>query len=552
MSSNAKGGVGLQEFVAAVHSGPSRHMLRSLVRKLRLGYNFGFRVPKGYDYSRPTHGNYAADGWDFLGDFAELRQTRNYGLHVNYTPERQRWQDEAIKSVITRVTTSANYTPWLVFTCGPMGVGKGYALSWMSKHGFFPLENIVHVEHDGFKMMMPEWPGYVERDRETAGTMTHRESCYMVEIAQAAAMQKRQNIWVDGSLRNAEFYAGEFEDIRNRFPHYRISIFYVEADEATIRARIKHRAQITGRDVPEHLIVDSLQAMDRVLKTLTPLCDFVARINNEGSVPVLTAFETINTSGCWSLIKERFAQQRDSICDFPQALAPLPLVRLPDEHLALLRAGDGPTGLQLLLGEAEGNGLQGKLRALLPPVTELATTPRFRVTLSDFARKLAMIPRRADSCMWVYPHPACSEEPAAVEQVVGPYRLWKSQLRALGFTSEEQTDPLVQLLFEGGFCYLDDQGALEGVSAVSHRGEPTVLQFGEPSRLSEAASAAMPPGRFRRVTKTYLRERGARNFAWVLPGEHFTGSDVGGRDGAMVYELEGGSKSLLRFPVVQD
>jgi len=25
--------------------------------------------------------------------------------------------------------------PWIVYTCGPMGAGKGYALSWMSEKG---------------------------------------------------------------------------------------------------------------------------------------------------------------------------------------------------------------------------------------------------------------------------------------------------------------------------------------------------------------------------------------------------------------------------------
>ena len=27
-----------------------------------------------------------------------------------------------------------------------MGAGKGYVLSWMSRSGYFPLENIVHVD----------------------------------------------------------------------------------------------------------------------------------------------------------------------------------------------------------------------------------------------------------------------------------------------------------------------------------------------------------------------------------------------------------------------
>lgn len=58
---------------------------------------------------------------------------------------------------------------------------QGYTLSWMSQHGFFPLENIVHIDPDAFKMMMPEWPDYVARDRDNAGTMCHMESCFMVE-----------------------------------------------------------------------------------------------------------------------------------------------------------------------------------------------------------------------------------------------------------------------------------------------------------------------------------------------------------------------------------
>lgn len=45
----------------------------------------------------------------------------------------------------------ANYNS-KVYTCGPMGAGKGYALSWMSKHSFFPLEDIVHIDPDHFKV----------------------------------------------------------------------------------------------------------------------------------------------------------------------------------------------------------------------------------------------------------------------------------------------------------------------------------------------------------------------------------------------------------------
>ena len=49
--------------------------------------------------------------------------------------------------------------------------------------------------------------------------------------------------------------------------------------------------------------------MDKSLNTLTPLCDFVARINNEGHEPTLVAFETVDTKGNWRVISDRFARR---------------------------------------------------------------------------------------------------------------------------------------------------------------------------------------------------------------------------------------------------
>lgn len=140
----------------------------------------------------------------------------------------------ARRSVVRRTEPQPN--PWIIFTCGPMGVGKvghpgvswrlvimptivhtqGYTLYWLSANGYFPLENIVHVDPDHFKRCMPEvkrqrvrlrqrgsthsillgmlassdtttsvatmqryyvgqWEHYVARDKEKAGVHCHRE-----------------------------------------------------------------------------------------------------------------------------------------------------------------------------------------------------------------------------------------------------------------------------------------------------------------------------------------------------------------------------------------
>ena len=130
-----------------------------------------------------------------------------------------------------------------------MGAGKGYALSWMSRHGYFPLEDIVHIDPDHFKRLMPEWDVYVSKG-EPAGDRCHRESGFIQEIAQEAAMRKSQNVWVDGSLRDGDWFKVVFQGVRKQYPHYKIAIFEVTASEANVRARIAKRERLTGRGVP--------------------------------------------------------------------------------------------------------------------------------------------------------------------------------------------------------------------------------------------------------------------------------------------------------------
>ena len=84
--------------------------------------------------------------------FGEIRRTLDYGYHVNYALSRQETQDALLQSVVGRGVVEPRAAPWIVYTCGAMGAGKGYVLRWMSRQGFFPLEEIVHVDHDAFRL----------------------------------------------------------------------------------------------------------------------------------------------------------------------------------------------------------------------------------------------------------------------------------------------------------------------------------------------------------------------------------------------------------------
>eukprot|EP00298_Acanthocystis_sp_HF-20_P013198 c20253_g2_i3.p1 GENE.c20253_g2_i3~~c20253_g2_i3.p1 ORF type:complete len:619 (-),score=226.48 c20253_g2_i3:100-1911(-) len=290
--------------------------------------NIKFTVSPDYDYDRSTWENYMIDEPEFHGKYAAIRAKRDFAFHKSYTKERQLWQDSLLD--ILTVREDPQPAPWIVYTCGPMGAGKGYAFSWMSKNNYFPLEHVVHIDPDYFKSAMPEWKGYVEQSA-IAGTLCHKESGYIAEIAQEIAMQNKQHIWVDGSLRDGKWYCKVFDDIRARYPEYSIGIFYVYASEDSVVARALHREKLTGRSVPSNLIRASFDAPDKSLGMLTHRVDFVARINNEGSTPKLEAFERIDRTGDFNILSSQFAKTFHSPYKFPDSLAPM---RVQNAHIS--------------------------------------------------------------------------------------------------------------------------------------------------------------------------------------------------------------------------
>ena len=89
------------------------------------------------------------------------------------------------------------------------------------------------------------------RAGDQAGSLTHKESGYLQELAQEVALCSSQHIWVDGSLTDHQWFAGIFDDIRFRFPRYSIAVVHVHCEESVVRARVQKRFEATGRAIPE-------------------------------------------------------------------------------------------------------------------------------------------------------------------------------------------------------------------------------------------------------------------------------------------------------------
>ena len=86
---------------------------------------------------------------------------------------------------------------------------------------------------------------------------------------------------MDGSLRDHEWYTQVFKGIHENNPGYRIGIIYVKATEDIVKQRCEERGKITGRYVEESLMKKSIEQVTESIEKLSPLADFVARINND-------------------------------------------------------------------------------------------------------------------------------------------------------------------------------------------------------------------------------------------------------------------------------
>ena len=223
-------------------------------------------------------------------DFSKARSQLDYDYHRNPAQSRQELQDTILSRVVYSNTEDGQplccpSKPWIVFTAGAMGVGKGYVLSSLQQSDLFPLDKFLIIDPDMLKNELPEMAGYLRADPATAATKVHRESTQMADVLLEHALLIKAPILVDGSLRDVEYYKTLFQRIRNDYD-YRIAIIMVTAKPEIIHDRARERAKKTGRSVPDELINESIKQVPRSVKELSPFADGVFEIANDDDKPL--------------------------------------------------------------------------------------------------------------------------------------------------------------------------------------------------------------------------------------------------------------------------
>ena len=91
-----------------------------------------------------------------------------------------------------------------------------------------------------------------------------------------------------------------------------MAILYVTAKKSTIFERARRRAEITGRVVPEAVILQTMRDLPRSVRTLSPIVDFVATFANENDPGVPVLLHSIRRNSSLSLMALLESSSQDS------------------------------------------------------------------------------------------------------------------------------------------------------------------------------------------------------------------------------------------------
>ena len=236
---------------------------------------------------------------DFRGQYASIRESLDYSHHRFYLPSRQRIQDEIIDSYLLHRFDKPCQTPTIIFMAGVMGSGKSHSLRYLDQRDDFFLSDYVVVDPDKIKYQLPEMSSFIAQNPLTAGNRTHKESGYIAEIIQNAALSQHFPIIIDGSLRDKDWNEALILRIRSEYPRYRIGLIYVTASHKRVTQRVKQRELDTGRAINLELLEKTANQVPFTVAHLRGAVDFFLKIENEER-PVLLESENLPFRACWT------------------------------------------------------------------------------------------------------------------------------------------------------------------------------------------------------------------------------------------------------------
>jgi len=118
-------------------------------------------------------------------------------------------------------------------------------------------------------------------------------------------MQAGNNVLVDGSLRNWEWYVKYFARRKEEYSCAKISILHVDAPREAIIQRAKHRGVVTGRKIPQETLEMAIKQVPVSISKLKDQVDSYYKLNNS---PNSKDVELMTEECKWEKFKQNWIQ----------------------------------------------------------------------------------------------------------------------------------------------------------------------------------------------------------------------------------------------------
>jgi predicted ABC-type ATPase len=110
----------------------------------------------------------------------------------------------------------------------------------------------VHIDPDQIKDQLPEYRAAVKNGYRAAAKIAHAESAHIAERIRAESMRRGLNVLVDGTGADLDSFLPKLKQLRDH--GYKVTLLMPYVPETMAVKRAIHRAQTTGRWVPEQII----------------------------------------------------------------------------------------------------------------------------------------------------------------------------------------------------------------------------------------------------------------------------------------------------------
>ena len=184
--------------------------------------------------------------------------------------------------------------PEIIFTGGCYGSGKSHTIKYMFKEDIISKDNYLYIDPDVIRFKLPEIGDWIKNDPWSAGEKTQLDCGFISLIIQMKVLEMGYSLIVDGSLQDDKWYGETYIPwIRNKYPLYKIKIFFVRASWQKTLERCWQRCEQTKRCIPLSLLRSIHNKMPLSIKKLSNIVDSVLHIDNEVEPEFTTDFSLI-------------------------------------------------------------------------------------------------------------------------------------------------------------------------------------------------------------------------------------------------------------------